>query len=38
MTVPVALAGDYLTMPLVEGAVLSGERAAARIARQLAGA
>lgn len=33
---PVALAGDYLTMPLVEGAVVSGERAAARIARLLA--
>jgi protoporphyrinogen oxidase len=35
---PVALAGDYLTMPLVEGAVVSGERAAARIARLLANA
>jgi protoporphyrinogen oxidase len=32
---PVALAGDYLTMPLVEGAVVSGERAAARIDRML---
>jgi protoporphyrinogen/coproporphyrinogen III oxidase len=36
LDVPVALAGDYLTMPLVEGAVASGERAAARIARILA--
>ena len=36
LTVPVALAGDYLTMPLVEGAVASGELAAARIVRQLA--
>lgn len=33
---PVALAGDYLTMPLVEGAVASGERAAERIGRILA--
>ena len=33
LSLPVALAGDYLTMPLVEGAVISGERAAARIAR-----
>jgi protoporphyrinogen/coproporphyrinogen III oxidase len=32
---PVALAGDYLTMPLIEGAVISGEQAAARIVRQL---
>jgi protoporphyrinogen/coproporphyrinogen III oxidase len=35
LTVPIALAGDYLTMPLVEGAVASGELAAARIVRQL---
>jgi protoporphyrinogen oxidase len=28
---PVTLAGDYLTMPLVEGAVLSGEDAADRL-------
>ena len=31
----VALAGDYLTMPLVEGAVASGEQAAERIVRHL---
>jgi oxygen-dependent protoporphyrinogen oxidase len=31
----IALAGDYLTMPLVEGAVSSGERAAERIVRHL---
>ena len=36
LTLPIALAGDYLTMPLVEGAVASGELAAARIVRQLA--
>jgi protoporphyrinogen oxidase len=36
LALPVALAGDYLTMPLVEGAVISGEHAAARILRQLA--
>lgn len=36
LELPVALAGDYLTMPLVEGAVVSGERAAGRIARILA--
>lgn len=36
LQVPVALAGDYLTMPLVEGAVASGERAAERIGRILA--
>lgn len=35
LTVPIALAGDYLTMPLVEGAVASGELAAARIVRRL---
>lgn len=28
---PVALAGDYLTAPLIEGAVTSGEQAAARL-------
>jgi predicted NAD/FAD-dependent oxidoreductase len=33
---PIAVAGDYLTMPLVEGAVSSGERAAERIVRYLA--
>ena len=36
LTVPIALAGDYLTMPLVEGAVVSGELAAARIIKHLA--
>ena len=35
LTVPIALAGDYLTMPLVEGAVASGELAAARIISHL---
>ena len=35
LAVPVALAGDYLTMPLVEGAVASGEEAAARLVRRL---
>ena len=35
MALPVALAGDYLTTPLIEGAVASGEHAAARIARIL---
>jgi predicted NAD/FAD-dependent oxidoreductase len=29
---PIALAGDYLTAPLIEGAVASGERAAAQLA------
>jgi protoporphyrinogen oxidase len=38
LSLPIALAGDYLTMPLVEGAVSSGERAAARVVRYLAGA
>lgn len=38
LDLPVALAGDYLTMPLVEGAVISGERAAARITKRLRGA
>ena len=32
---PIALAGDYLTMPILEGAVISGERAAERIVRYL---
>jgi oxygen-dependent protoporphyrinogen oxidase len=32
---PIALAGDYLTMPFVEGAVVSGERAADQIVRRL---
>lgn len=36
LTLPVALAGDYLTMPIVEGAVASGEHAAERIVRRLA--
>jgi len=36
LALPVALAGDYLTTPLIEGAVASGEHAAARIARILA--
>jgi oxygen-dependent protoporphyrinogen oxidase len=36
LTLPVALAGDYLTMPIVEGAVASGEHAAERIVRHLA--
>jgi protoporphyrinogen oxidase len=31
----ITLAGDYLTMPLVEGAVCSGERAAERVVRHL---
>lgn len=35
LALPVALAGDYLTTPLIEGAVASGEHAAARIARLL---
>jgi protoporphyrinogen oxidase len=35
LAVPVALAGDYLTMPLVEGAVASGEEAAVRLVRRL---
>lgn len=35
LEVPVALAGDYLTMPFVEGAVLSGERAAEQLVRRL---
>jgi len=33
LALPVVLAGDYLTTPLIEGAVASGESAAARIAR-----
>lgn len=32
---PIALAGDYLTTPLIEGAVASGEHAASRIVRML---
>lgn len=32
---PIALAGDYLTTPLIEGAVASGEAAAARIATRV---
>jgi hypothetical protein len=35
LALPIALAGDYLTTPLIEGAVISGENAAARIARIL---
>ncbi len=38
LQLPVALAGDYLTMPLVEGAVVSGDWAAERIARLLTSA
>jgi oxygen-dependent protoporphyrinogen oxidase len=36
LALPVALAGDYLTMPFVEGAVASGENAAELIVRHLA--
>lgn len=32
---PIALAGDYLTMPLIEGAVASGEMAADQLVRRL---
>ncbi|MBX6332089.1 MAG: hypothetical protein IRY91_09605 [Gemmatimonadaceae bacterium] len=32
---PVALAGDYLTAPMIEGAVASGERAAELLAHRL---
>lgn len=35
IALPIALAGDYLTTPLIEGAVASGDQAAARIARLL---
>jgi len=35
---PVALAGDYLTTPMIEGAVASGERAATVLAARLAAA
>lgn len=35
LDIPVALAGDYLTMPFVEGAVASGEQAAEQIVRCL---
>jgi oxygen-dependent protoporphyrinogen oxidase len=38
LALPVALAGDYLTMPFVEGAVVSGERAADQLVRHLASA
>jgi oxygen-dependent protoporphyrinogen oxidase len=33
---PIALAGDYLTMPLIEGAVMSGQAAADRLLARLA--
>jgi protoporphyrinogen oxidase len=33
---PITLAGDYLTMPLIEGAVMSGESAADRLLTRLA--
>jgi predicted NAD/FAD-dependent oxidoreductase len=36
LALPIALAGDYLTTPLIEGAVISGERAAAVVAQRLA--
>jgi len=36
IALPIALAGDFLTTPLIEGAVASGEHAAARIARIVA--
>ncbi|MGQ0714511.1 MAG: protoporphyrinogen/coproporphyrinogen oxidase [Gemmatimonadaceae bacterium] len=36
LEIPVALAGDYLTMPFVEGAVASGELAAAHLLKRLA--
>jgi oxygen-dependent protoporphyrinogen oxidase len=35
LEIPVALAGDYLTMPFVEGAVVSGEQAAEQLVRRL---
>jgi protoporphyrinogen oxidase len=35
LDLPVGLAGDYLTTPLIEGAVASGERAAAQLADRL---
>ena len=38
LDIPIALAGDYLTMPFVEGAVVSGERAAEHLVRRLGGA
>lgn len=31
ITAPLALAGDYLTMPMIEGAVVAGETAAAQV-------
>ena len=36
LPVPIALAGDYLTTPTIEGAVASGERAAQHLAKRLA--
>jgi len=38
LDVPVALAGDYLTAPLIEGAVASGSEAAALLELRLGGA
>lgn len=38
LPLPVALAGDYLTMPFIEGAVASGERAAEQLVRRLTSA
>ncbi len=35
LELPIALAGDYLTTPIVEGAVASGEQAARRLAERL---
>jgi predicted NAD/FAD-dependent oxidoreductase len=35
LDLPVVLAGDYLTMPLLEGAVASGETAADRVTARL---
>jgi protoporphyrinogen oxidase len=35
IALPIALAGDYLTTPLIEGAVASGERAAKLLAARL---
>jgi protoporphyrinogen oxidase len=36
LPLPIALAGDYLTTPIIEGAVASGERAAQHLAEWLA--